>query len=139
MAHMTRRKIICIILALIFSLSLFASGAFARVGCDEKHCKHQGMQGSQMKAMAHSTLERPDCCTGSQKDPCNLEKGQGLELHDCAFSQARTHKDGPSVLIVMRASLMFQNVTFGVFEAHPKAGTTVPSSSLYIKNASLIC
>jgi hypothetical protein len=139
MTYMENKKIICIILALIFGLSLFASGAFARGVCEKGHCKHHSMEGALLNAIANSTLKGAGCCAESQRDPCDLESGQALELHDCALSMTWVPRDGPSEAIVIGSDFMSDNFTFRVFGPHLKAGTKVLSSSIYIRNVSLLC
>jgi len=136
---MENKKIICIILALIFSLSLFASGAFARVVCDKEHCKHHSMKGTQLNAIANPALEGTDCCTGSQKDPCDLEKGQALELHDCALSIARADNSDPSDASVIDSNHVLEALSLIASGPHLKDSTKFLSSPIYIMNVSLIC
>ena len=138
MTYMENKKIICIILALIFGLSIFASGAFARVACDKAHCKHHSMKGMQLNATANSTLEGADCCAGTKRDPCDFERGQALELHDCALSIARVNIGDYSDFIVIGPDHVPSNLSFKTFGPHPHSPTTARSAPIYIKNASLI-
>ncbi len=135
---MENKKIICIILALIFGLSLFASGAFARVVCDKEHCKHHSMKGTQLNAIANSTLEGVGCCAGTKRNPCDLERGQALELHDCALSIARADNGDHSDVIFIKSDHVLENLSFRTFGPHPHSQTTARSAPIYIKNASLI-
>ena len=135
---MENKKIICIILVLIFGLSLFASGAFARVVCDKEHCKHHSMNGTQLNAVANSTLEAAGCCAGTKMDPCNLERGQVLELHDCALSIARADNGDSSDVIVIKSDHIPANLSYRTFRPHLESSATTRSAPLYIQNASLI-
>jgi hypothetical protein len=135
---MANKKIICIILTLIFGLSLFASGAFARVVCDKEHCKHHSMKGTQLNAVANSTLEAAGCCAGTKTDPCDLEKGQALELHDCTLSMARADNSDHSDVIVFKSDHVPENLSFRNFGPHLGISVTARSAPLYIQNASLI-
>jgi hypothetical protein len=135
---MENKKIICIILVLIFGLSLFASGAFARVACDKEHCKHHSMNGTQLNAVANSTLEAAGCCAGVKKDPCDLEKGQALVLHDCALSIARADNGDSSDVIVIKSDHIPANLSYRTFGPHPLSPTIARSAPIYIQNASLI-
>ena len=136
--YMTNRKIICIVLALIFGLSLFASGAFARVACDKAHCKHHNMKGMQLNAIANSTLEGADCCAGTKRDACDFERGQALELHDCALFIARVNIRDYSDFRVIGPDHVPSNLSFKTFVPHPRSPTTARSAPIYIKNAPLI-
>ncbi len=135
---MENKKIICIILALIFGLSLFASGAFARGVCEKGHCKHHSMKGMQLNEVANSTLEAAGCCAGAKTDPCDLEKGQALELHDCALSIARADNGDSSDALVMGSHRVPTNLSYRTFGPHPLSPTMARSAPIYIQNASLI-
>jgi hypothetical protein len=136
---MSTRKIICIILALMFGLSLFASGAFARVTCDKERCKHHNMNGSQLTAWANSTLEGAGCCAGAQREPCDLEKGQALELHDCTLSLTRADNSDPSDAYVIDSNHVPEALSLMASGPHLKDNTKVQSSPIYLRNVSLIC
>ncbi len=138
MAHMANRKIICVILALIFGLSLFTTGAFARLICDKGQCKHHTMKGSQLTARANTTLEGAGCCAGSQRDPCDLKKGQALELHDCTLSLARAENGDPSDVIAIKSDSVPEDLSLMAFGPHPLSVITARSAPIYIKNSSLI-
>jgi len=139
MMYMENKKIICVILALIFGLSLFASGVFARVVCDKEHCKHHSMIGTQLNATANSTFEGAGCCTGTKRDPCDLERGQTLELHDCALSIARANNGDPSDASVIDSIHAPEALSLMASGPYPKNRTKVLSSPIYIMNVSLIC
>jgi hypothetical protein len=138
MAHKTTKKVSCIFMVLIFGLSLFASGAFARAVCDKEHCKHHNLEGSQTTVKANSALKGVDCCTGSQNGPCDLEKGQALELHDCTLSFARADKVDPSDVIVIKTNYVSDGFSFRTFGPLSRSGVTTKSTPIYIQNASLI-
>ena len=135
---MATRKIICIILALIFGLSLFASGAFARVICDREHCKHHSVTVTQLNSIANSTLEGVGCCAGTKRDPCDLERGQALELHDCTLSLARAENGDPSDVIAINSDSAPEDLSLMAFGPHPLSAITARSEPIYIKNSSLI-
>ncbi len=138
MTYMENKKIICLILVLIFGLSLFASGALARVVCDKEHCKHHSMKGTQLNAIANSTLEGAGCCAGTKRDPCDLERGQALELHDCALSIARADNGDSSDALVMGSHRVPTSLFYRTFGPHPLSPTIARSAPIYIQNASLI-
>jgi hypothetical protein len=119
-------------------MSLFASGAFAHVICDKEHCKHHSMKGTQLSAIANSSLEGTDCCAGTQRDPCDLERGQALELHDCALSIARADNSNPPDVIVIIFDHVSENLSFRSYGPHLEISITARSAPIYIKNASLI-
>ena len=139
MLHMTHRKIICVVLALFFGLSLSASGALGQVACEREQCKHDTMKG----VVEHKTemnFEPMGCCAERQIDPCDLEGGQPRIILDYAVSMARVHKDGPSPVMATGSRVLSDKLAQGVFGPHPDTGTThVPSSPIYIRNGSLIC
>lgn len=140
MTHMTNRKIICIVLALVFGLSLSASGASGRIPCDKGLCRHHTMKGLEYKK-DNVNFVPMGCCTEAQKekDPCEFEGSQPLVIQDYALSTARLHKDAPSDALVIGSNVMSNSLTLGVFGPHPKAGSKVLSSSIYIRNVTLIC
>jgi hypothetical protein len=138
MAYKTTKKVFCIFMVLIFSLSLFASGAFARAVCDREQCKHHRLEGSQTTVKDSSALEGTDCCTGSQNDPCDLEKGKALELHDCTLSFARADKVDPSDVIVIKTDYVSDGFSFRTFGPLSRSGVTTKSTPIFIQNTSLI-
>jgi hypothetical protein len=135
---MTHRKIICIFLALFFGLTLFASGASGRATCDKALCRHHTMKGPEYKNTDLNFVSM-GCCAESQKDPCEIEGSPPHWIHDYALSAVRVHKDGPSGVMAMGSSDMSVNLAFGVFGPHPKGGTHVLSSPIYLRNVTLIC
>jgi hypothetical protein len=139
MVHMATRKIACIILALMFGLSLFASGAFARVTCDGERCKHHVMNRAQLTARANLTLEDRDCCTGSQNEPCDLQSGRALELHDCTLSFARADKSDPSDVYIIGSDQVPEAFSLMASGTLLKDRPVVPSSPIYLRKVSLIC
>ena len=138
MVPMTHRKIICIALVLIFGLTLSASGALGRVACDKAQCRHHTMKGPVYKKTDLNFVSM-GCCAESQKDPCELEGSPPHVIHDCALSAVRVYKDGPSDVIAIGSNVMSDNLDFGVFGPHLKAGTHVLLSPIYIRNVTLIC
>ena len=138
MVLMTHRKFICIVLTLVFGLSLFASGALGRVTCDKEQCRHDAMKGIEYHK-AEMNFGPVGCCAETQIDPCELEGVQPRVIQDYAVSMTRVHKDGPSDAMVSGSGFMFDNFALSVVGPLHNIGTKVPSSPIYIKNVSLIC
>ena len=135
---MTHRKFICIVLTLVFGLSLFASGALGWITCDKEQCKHDAMKGIEYHT-AEMNFEPMSCCAETQIDPCELKGGQSRVIQDYAVSMSRVHKDGPSDAMVSGSGFMSDNLAFNVAGPLHNIRTKVPSSPIYIKNVSLIC
>lgn len=136
---MESRKIICIILALILGLSLFASGAFARASCNEGHCKHLNMNRSQMTAMANIAFEGPPCCAGVQEGPCDFVKAQSSERYNGTISPIRVNRENPSHLYVTGSNPMPEVLSVMASGPRPKDRPEILSSPIYLRHGSLIC
>jgi len=134
---MATHKIFCIILALIFGFSIFASGAFARVKCDMDNCKHHQIKGLQYKK-ASTHFVAMGCCTGSQKEPCDLEGGQILQIYDCALSHARADNGDHSHILITGSNPRIEDLFLKDFALHSQTTVNMRSAPLYIQNASLI-
>ena len=137
MAQMANRKILCIVIVLTFSMSLFASGAFARANCDMEHCKHHSMTGLQY-AHAKVNVSSMGCCAGTQSDPCDLEKSQIPKINDCTLSLARVDNVDPSNFIAIKSDHAPEDLSLKVFGPNQHTATASRSAPIYIQNASLI-
>ena len=135
---MANRKIICIVLALVFGLTLFASGALGQVACDKGQCRHHPMKIPGFMKTGLNFVSK-GCCAESQKEPCELEGSPHHVIHDIAFSGIRVQKASPLNIVVMGSNVMSDNLAFGVFGPHLKDGLNVPLPPIYMRNLNLIC
>jgi hypothetical protein len=139
MVPMINRKIICIVLILLFGLSLSVSGAWGEITCDKEQCKHDAMKGTQYYK-AEMNFKPMGCCAETQNDPCELEGNRPHVIQDCAVSMTRVHKDGLSDAVATGSGFIPDKLAQRLFGRHPNTGMThVLSLPIYIKNGSLIC
>ena len=134
---MANQKIICIILTLIFGLSLFASGALGRVTCDKEQCKHHTMKSLQYQK-AKINFVPMGCCARTQKDPCDLEGGQAVVLHDWAHSMVRANYGDPSAVFVIHSDHASEDHSLTTLRPHPQTAAIARSAPIYIQNLSLL-
>jgi hypothetical protein len=121
----------------MFSLSLFASGVFARVNCDKEHCKHHNLKGLQYTKVDVDIMSM-GCCAGTQSDPCDLEKGQTPEINDITLSLTRAGNGDPSDVIGIKSNPIPEYLSFRTYGVSLEILDTARSAPLYIQNASLI-
>lgn len=133
------RKIICAAITLLIGMTLFASGAGAKTGCDNKACMTANMQGKHVPGKAMRMSLKANCCSEHQSTPCEFQRAQVVGLQAFCISNCRTLSYHPAgVMFFSHASTDTGPSTNG-FNKNQFITSTARSAPIYLQNLSLIC
>ena len=135
---MGMRKFTCIVIVLVFGLSLFTTAVGASASCDMERCKHHTMPGLQHASASGMGLVDKNCCPEPQSDPCDLSKAQNPVLHECVIRVSRAGSlYTAGVVLVFNISLETPTLKGVSPKSHLESKARI--IPVYLQNLSIIC
>ncbi len=135
---MITRKTFQIVIVVLFSLSLFSTGAVANSGCEKACCMtvvkydHGQVAGTNTASMSHG------CCSKTNDIPCELEKGKDYKIIDANILNTRLEDDHTFIVIITN-HYPYNNYSSNHFSQELFTEASARSAPIYLQNLSLIC
>ena len=139
------QKRISIILILIFSLSLIASGALGYVDCESRCC-------CQTVKMAHGQVSHPmggaektsflkaaGCCSGSMATPCKIARGSAEWLPDTCPATVRSEAPESSGIGPISIGLLIHSAQPKIYFRGPDPWLKTKPLPIYLQNLTFLC
>ena len=130
-------KTICLALALVLGVSLFAAGAIADSRCGKKCCA----QGSPMDMHHSKGKMKPSpagSCSGDPMIPCDLETGQSSELPEFILSSAGAGQPNTVGSTGIAAGCLTDKHDFRGNNYHQFVPANSRSAPIYLQNSSIL-
>jgi len=134
----TVRKAVHITMAILVSVSIFATGAFA-ADCKGTCCMDTPKGHVSGSGLKISGLSHPCCCTGADDDPCQIVETDRFPVFAFAESVARNDDSRTMVDRATRITNDFGSHLAKQAESVPALSMRPPSTPLYLEILALLC
>jgi len=135
----TVRKAVHITMAILVSVCIFATGAFAAADCKGNCCMDTPKGHVSGSGLKISGLSHPCCCTGADDDPCQIVETDRFPVFAFAESVARSDDSRTMVDRATRITNDFGSHLAKQAESVPALSMRPPSTPLYLEILALLC
>jgi hypothetical protein len=139
------QKRISIILILILSISLIASGALGYVDCESKCCcqtiktAHGQVSHPMGAAEKTSFLKAAGCCSGSMAAPCKLARGSAESLPEKYLATIRSEAPEFTGIGLASISLLIESKQPKIYARGPDPWLKTKPLPIYLQNLTFLC
>lgn len=139
------QKRISIILIVIFSVGLIASGALGYADCESKCCcqtvkmAHGQVSHPMSAAEKTSFLKVAGCCSGSTATPCELARGSTGRLPETCPVTVRSEAPELSGIGLTSTSLLIESAQPKTYARGPDPWLKTKPLPIYLQNLTFLC
>jgi hypothetical protein len=131
------RKILCFSLAVLFSLSFFATSGFSNSDCGQMCCCSSPMN-STHHAIKNSVKLNGDCCSQMPTHACRLTGGNKVELPICTLHAVRADTGGSlDAAAIITTQIYTKNLIRSKYGQHSNK-RLLQFTPIYLQHLSLI-
>ena len=139
------QKRISIILIVIFSISLAASGALGYADCEAKCCcqtvkmAHGKVMHPMGAAEELSFLKTAGCCSGSTVTPCKFAEGSAERLPETCPVTVRSEAPELYNIGLTSINLLLESAQPKIFARGPDPWLKTKPRPIYLQNLAFLC
>ena len=131
------RKILCFSLAILFSLSFFATTGYSNSDCGQMCCCSSKMNAAQ-PAINDPAKLNGDCCSQTPAHSCGFTGNHNVKLPICTLHFVRAETNGFSgTAVIISAPVYTQNLIISKNGWHSDK-TPVQLTPIYLQHLSLL-
>ena len=134
---MVTRKALKIAIAMLFSLSLFSTGAVANSVCGKACCMAAVKYDHGQVAGTNAASMPQGCCSETKDIPCDLERGIVYSMPEANILNVRVEDHHPCMVIIATNDLS-GNYTFNNFIQQLFTEAPARSAPIYLQTLSLL-